>query len=53
MLQNEKGSLTTIQVEGANEIIKYMIVPIGVRRLIKMKFNNNKIEKIKQIFKKI
>jgi hypothetical protein len=48
ILPDENGNQKAIETVDADEIFKYLGVPIGIRKISKMKFNSEKVEKVKK-----
>jgi hypothetical protein len=46
LLPNENNEMTPVKICEANEIVKYLGVPLSIRRLAKLKFNNDKVDKV-------
>jgi hypothetical protein len=52
-LPNEKGELQEVGICGIKDTIKYLGVPLGTRKLQKMKFNRNRIKKTVRILERL
>jgi hypothetical protein len=52
-LQDANRVLQVLDRVEIDEVFRYLGVPVGIRKLAKMKFNNEKIEKVKKIITKI
>jgi hypothetical protein len=52
-LPNEFGEEKVVEVCDAKQTVKYLRVPLGTKRLSKMRFNNSKLENIKKIIERL
>jgi hypothetical protein len=52
-LPHAQGVLQALDRVEIDEVFRYLGVPVGVRKIAKMKFSNEKIEKVKKIIDKI
>jgi hypothetical protein len=52
-LPNEERLLKEVQVCNVDDTVKYLGVPLGMRKLVKLKFNNQRICKVRKILDRV
>jgi hypothetical protein len=53
LLPNENNEQVPVKVCEANELVKYLGVPLSIRRLVKLKFNTNKVDKTMEMIDRV
>jgi hypothetical protein len=52
-LPDEHDYLIKLKTCEINDVVKYLGLPLGIRKLVKMRFNNNRIQKVRMILDRI